>query len=59
MVTLTKNELKWINLELSRIISELRSTEHPLSVHYAECYQNVVDKLNAVLDNGYKQIKVI
>lgn len=59
MVTLTKNEIKWLVLEMNRIIPELRSTEHPLSVHYAECYQNVVDKLNAVLDNGYKRIQVV
>ena len=59
MVTLTKNEIKWLVLEMNRIIPELRSTGHPLSVHYAECYQNVVDKLNAVLDNGYKRIQVV
>ena len=58
MITLTKNEIRWINLELGRIISELRSTEHPLSVHYAECYQHIVDKLEAVLENDCKRIKV-
>lgn len=58
MIELTKNEIRWINLELGRIISELRSTEHPLSVHYAECYQKIVDKLGKALETDAKRISI-
>lgn len=58
MIELTKNEIRWINLELGRIISELRSTEHPLSVHYGECYQKIVDKLGKAPETDAKRISI-
>ena len=58
MITLTKTEIKWINLELGRTISKLLSTGHPLTIHYAECYQKIIDKLDAALEQDAKRIRI-
>lgn len=55
---LSRSELKLVNLELNRIIPELRSTGHPLSVHYAEMYQGIADKLTKVIESDSKRIRI-
>lgn len=55
---LSRQELKWINLELGRAASQLKAADHPLSLHFAECYESITDKLQKVIDGDAKIIRI-
>ena len=60
MNKLSRTELMWIAHSLRDTASEYREEGSPLAIHFAETYQELVERIRAMAeDKSHKTIKIV